>query len=141
MPGGLSTTPAISARMARQARRDTAPEVALRRTLHRRGRRFRIEWPLPGLPRRRADLCFPRQRIVIFVDGCFWHRCPTHGTSPWTNGDWWSAKLDANVLRDRETDSTLQAQGWTVLRFWEHEDPELAADQVEQHLPMRRGKA
>jgi DNA mismatch endonuclease (patch repair protein) len=115
------TTPAISARMSRQARRDTAPEVALRRELHRRGLRFRVDWPIPGMPRRRADIAFTRKRVAIFVDGCFWHRCPIHKTPPANNSAWWASKLDMNVRRDRETEAHLQALGWTVLRFWEHD--------------------
>jgi DNA mismatch endonuclease, patch repair protein len=115
------TTPAISSRMSRQARRDTAPEVALRRELHRRGLRFRVDWPIPGMPRRRADIAFTRKRVAIFIDGCFWHRCPTHKTAPANNAAWWTSKLEMNVRRDRETDEHLAATGWIVLRFWEHD--------------------
>ncbi|WP_225755642.1 very short patch repair endonuclease [Actinotalea sp. Marseille-Q4924] len=116
--------------MSRQARRDTAPEVLLRHDLHRRGLRFRVDHPLPGLPRRRADVLFPRARIAVFIDGCFWHACPDHGTQPVSNAAWWSAKLERNVARDRSTDAHLAAIGWTVLRIWEHEDPSMAADRV-----------
>jgi DNA mismatch endonuclease (patch repair protein) len=123
--------PSVTARMSRQARRDTAPEVALRRELHRRGLRFRVDWPLPGMPRRRADIGFTRSRVAVFVDGCFWHSCPDHRTAPAANSGWWAAKLDANVSRDRDTNQHLAALGWTVLRFWEHEDPIRAADAVE----------
>jgi DNA mismatch endonuclease (patch repair protein) len=129
--------PSVAARMSRQARRDTAPEVALRRELHRRGLRFRVDWPLPGMPRRRADIALTRRRVAVFVDGCFWHSCPEHKTAPASNAAWWSAKLDANVKRDRATDDHLTALGWTVLRFWEHEDPMVAADAVE--AAVRRG--
>ncbi|RBY97950.1 very short patch repair endonuclease [Blastococcus sp. TF02-8] len=117
--------------MSRQARRDTAPEVALRRELHRRGLRFRVDWPLPGMPRRRADIAFTRSRVAVFVDGCFWHSCPEHRTAPVANKAWWAAKLEANVSRDRDTDQHLTALGWTVLRFWEHQDPLAAAHVVE----------
>jgi DNA mismatch endonuclease (patch repair protein) len=117
--------------MSRQARRDTAPEVALRRELHRRGLRFRVDWPLPGMPRRRADIAFTRSRVAVFVDGCFWHSCPEHRTAPAANRAWWAAKLDANESRDRNTNEHLAALGWTVLRFWEHEDPLVAADAIE----------
>ncbi|MGY1842049.1 DNA mismatch endonuclease Vsr [Modestobacter sp. SYSU DS0875] len=117
--------------MSRQRRRDTAPEVALRRLLHRRGLRFRVDWPLPGIPRRRADIAFTRRRIAVFVDGCFWHACPEHRTAPATNAEWWATKLEKNVRRDRDTDEHLTSLGWTVLRYWEHEDPVSAADSVE----------
>jgi DNA mismatch endonuclease (patch repair protein) len=73
---------------------------------------------------------FSRSRVAVFIDGCYWHGCPIHGTSPSTNAAYWRAKLDANVARDRRNDSELAALGWTVLRFWEHEDPESVADQI-----------
>lgn len=121
----------VSARMSRQRRRDTAPELRLRSELHRRGLRFRVETAVPGLPRRRADITFPRARIAVFVDGCFWHSCPEHATRPVSNAEWWSEKLARNVARDRETDERLTSDGWTVLRFWEHADPVSAADAIE----------
>jgi DNA mismatch endonuclease (patch repair protein) len=77
-----------------------------------------------------ADIVFGPARIAVFVDGCFWHRCPVHSTSPKANGDWWRAKLDANVERDRRADAVLRMRGWTVIRVWEHEPPEEAADRV-----------
>ncbi|MBH0119867.1 very short patch repair endonuclease [Rhodococcus sp. HM1] len=120
--------------MSRQRRRDTAPEVALRRELHRRGLRFFVDRaPLPGL-RRRADLVFPRRHLAVYVDGCFWHRCPVHATDPKNNSEWWAAKLAGNVARDRDTDARLTAAGWTVVRIWEHEDPLTAADRVQNAL-------
>jgi len=120
--------------MSRQRRRDTVPEVALRRELHRRGRRFFVDKaPLPGM-RRRADLVFPRHRVAVYVDGCFWHSCPQHATFPKNNAEWWAAKLAANVQRDRDTDERLQTAGWTVVRVWEHEDPITAATRVEAVL-------
>ena len=129
-----STDPRTSARMSRQRRRDTVPEVALRRELHRRGRRFFVDKaPLPGM-RRRADLVFPRHRVAVYVDGCFWHGCPQHATFPKNNAEWWAAKLAANVQRDRDTDERLQTAGWTVVRVWEHEDPITAATRVEAVL-------
>lgn len=121
-------------RMSAQRRRDTAPELALRRELHRRGRRYRVDRPpLPGV-RRRADLVFPLAKVAVFVDGCFWHRCPVHATAPKNNAQWWAAKLDGNVARDRDTDARLAAAGWTVVRVWEHEDAAAAADAVEAAL-------
>lgn len=134
----LPDSAATRARMSAQRRRDTAPELALRRELHRRGRRYRVDRaPLPGM-RRRADLVFPRARVAVFVDGCFWHRCPRHATSPKNNAAWWATKLDGNVARDRDTDERLAAAGWTVVRIWEHEDPVTAADAVEVALHPAR---
>lgn len=125
-----------SARMARVRQRDTAPELALRRELHRRGRRYFVNRsPLGG--RRRADIVFPSARVAIFVDGCFWHSCPLHGTYPRSNASWWRDKLAANVARDRDTDVTLTAAGWLVIRVWEHEDVADAADIVEAALAPR----
>lgn len=129
---------AVQARFSRQKVRDTAPELALRRLLHARGLRYRVDVPpLPGL-RRRADVVFTRARLAVFVDGCFWHRCPEHGTSPKNNAEWWRDKLDRNVQRDRDTDRTLTDAGWQVLRFWEHEPPGLVADRVQEAWTRRR---
>jgi DNA mismatch endonuclease (patch repair protein) len=125
--------------MSRQARRDTKPEIELRRRLHRLGYRYRVNHPLPGLPRRRADLTFSARRVVVFVDGCFWHGCPIHGTSPRNNGAWWADKLRRNMERDRETDAHLEQSGWTVVRIWEHEDPEAAATRVVAALTRETG--
>src|SRR5699024_10637989 len=132
---------ATSARMSRQRRRDTAPEVELRRALHRMGLRYRVDLPLPGMPRRRADVTFTRQRVAVFVDGCFWHRCPIHATDPANNGSWWARKLEGNVARDRDTDRRLREAGWTVLRFWEHEDMHNAAVTVAGVISATSGNA
>ncbi len=109
---------------------DTRAEVSLRSALHRAGLRFRKNVrPAKGLPR--ADILFPRARLAVFVDGCFWHRCPEHGVSPNTNSSYWKAKLDGNVARDRRNDSAMAEAGWRVLRVWEHEDPRAASRTVE----------
>jgi DNA mismatch endonuclease (patch repair protein) len=110
--------------MSRQGSRDTAPEVAVRHLLHASGLRYRVNVPVPGMPRRTIDIVFPRARIAIFMDGCFWHGCPEHATQPKSNAEWWRNKLDKNMARDRETTAHLQQIGWTVFRFWEHERPE-----------------
>ena len=113
--------------MQRQARRDTKPEMALRHELHRLGLRYRVDRAVvPGV-RRRADVIFTRARLAIFVDGCFWHGCPKHGTRPKANAEWWDSKLQANVARDRDTDARLIAAGWKVVRLWEHEDMRASA--------------
>lgn len=111
--------------------RDTKPELAVRSAVHRRGIRFRVSIrPEPELPRT-ADLVLRKSRIAVFVDGCFWHGCPEHHTQPTTNSEYWSDKITRNVERDTETSAYLQQAGWTVLRFWEHENPESVADRVQ----------
>ncbi|WP_189176224.1 very short patch repair endonuclease [Streptomyces lasiicapitis] len=118
--------------MSRQGSRDTAPEIAVRRLLHAAGLRYRVNVPVPGMPRRTIDIAFAKARIAVFMDGCFWHGCPDHATSPKANAEWWRAKLDKNMARDRETSRHLEAAGWTVLRFWEHERPEDVAAAVDR---------
>ena len=120
--------------MKRTRQRDTPKELELRRELYRRGHRYRVDAPpLPGL-RRRADLVFHGPRVAVFVDGCFWHQCPNHGTMPRSNRDWWSDKLAGNVVRDRDTDEKLRAAGWQVVRIWEHESMVDAAERVDEAL-------
>jgi DNA mismatch endonuclease (patch repair protein) len=92
-----------------------------------------VRAPIRG-QRRRADVVFPRRRIAVYVDGCFWHRCPDHATDPKNNAAWWAEKLAGNVARDRATDAALRAAGWQVVRIWEHEDPVRAADRVQAVL-------
>ncbi|MEU3473770.1 very short patch repair endonuclease [Rhodococcus sp. NPDC006774] len=129
-----ATDAKTSARLSKQKRRDTKPEVALRRALHRRGLRYFVDRaPLKGM-RRRADLVFPRRKVAVYVDGCFWHSCPIHATKPRNNAQWWADKLAANVARDRDTDRRLIDEGWRVVRIWEHEDPTVAADRVVDEL-------
>lgn len=131
--------PKLSARMRRVRRKDTAAELAVRSELHARGLRYFVDRAvLPGR-RRRADVVFPRAKVAVFVDGCFWHSCPQHATAPRSNAQWWVDKLRANVERDRRTDADLRAAGWTVIRIWEHESPSSAADRVESALARRAG--
>ncbi|MCE9635630.1 MAG: very short patch repair endonuclease [Planctomycetes bacterium] len=110
--------------MRRVRREDTAPEVALRRALHRAGVRFRLHAAgLPGRP----DIVLVKARVAVFVDGCFWHGCPEHFVQPKTNSTFWLEKVQTNQERDRRVDGVLRAAGWSVVRVWEHEDPELVA--------------
>ena len=123
--------------MSTLARRDTAPELALRRELHVRGMRYRTQVRVPGNNRRRIDLAFTRARLAVYVDGCFWHGCPEHHHRPQTNPEWWDWKIAGNQARDRSTDAELLAAGWDVLRCWEHEDPVTAADRVQERYRAR----
>lgn len=116
--------------MLANRRRDTGPELAVRRILHRAGLRYRVDSaPLPQL-RYRADIVFSRARVAVFIDGCYWHMCPEHFSMPKANLDYWQPKLERNVSRDREVDNHLQREGWTVLRFWEHESPTATAGAI-----------
>lgn len=121
----------VSVRMRRNTKTDTEPELLLRSALHARGLRFRKNFLIRLSERSvRPDIVFTRQKIAVFVDGCFWHRCPDHGTSPRFNTSYWQTKLDRNVERDREIDAALAAAGWTSMRVWEHEPVDPAAQGV-----------
>lgn len=109
--------------MSQVKKRDNGPELAVRRLLHTSGLRYRVAFPVPEQRRRTIDIAFTRQRLAIYIDGCFWHGCPTHGTSPKANADWWVRKIDTNRARDADVTAQLEALGWIVMRFWEHEDP------------------
>jgi DNA mismatch endonuclease (patch repair protein) len=121
--------------MSRNPRRDTRPELALRRQLHARGLRFRVDLPLRLEDLTvRPDVVFTRWRIAIFVDGCFWHGCPEHGNTPARNRDYWVPKLRRNATRDLRIDAALNAAGWHVIRAWEHANPSQVAALVEEAL-------
>jgi DNA mismatch endonuclease (patch repair protein) len=128
---------AVRGRFRRQGRRDTAPELAVRRRLHARGVRYRVDVRPCRETRSRGDLVWKGRRLVVFLDGCFWHACPSCGHLPRTNGRWWAAKLAANEARDRRTDAVLSALGWRVLRFWEHEDPDVVVTTICSELSAR----
>jgi DNA mismatch endonuclease (patch repair protein) len=111
--------------------RDTSIELAVRQLLHRRGLRYRVDFRILPRLRSRADIVFLSQRVAVYLDGCFWHQCPVHGTIPKTNPDYWAPKLHRNTERDAETTEALSREGWTVMRFWEHESPTAVADSIE----------
>lgn len=124
--------------MARTGRRDTKPELELRRILHGRGLRFRVDRAVLPDRRRRADIVFGPAKMAVFVDGCFWHGCPEHASWPANNAAFWRQKIETNRRRDRDTDDRLRAAGWRVERVWEHEDPGAAADRIEAAVRARR---
>ena len=128
--------------MQLQRTRDTAPELAVRRLLHRMGLRYRVDRaPLPSL-RRRADMVFGPAKVAVYVDGCFWHGCPQHGNPrPAANESYWVAKIAGNRLRDADTDARLRAAGWEVVRAWAHEDPSAVAARVAAAVTARRRAA
>lgn len=121
-PESWASSGATRSSMLGNRRVDTKPEVVLRRALHAAGLRFRKDFrlDLAGVGFR-PDIVFTRARVAVFVDGCFWHCCPDHGTQPARNLDYWAPKLARNVQRDREQDAALLAHGWRVVRIWEHE--------------------
>ena len=123
--------PARAANMRSNRRTDTKPEMALRTALHALGYRYRKDFRL-DLPLRRVrpDIAFTSRKVAVFVDGCFWHACPDHGSAPKNNEWYWSPKLAKNVERDRAADEALRQAGWTVVRLWEHVPLGDAIDQV-----------
>src|SRR5512141_2942032 len=120
---------AAQRRMQSTRRRDTSGEMALRAALRALGLRYRVDFKLPGT-RRRADVAFIRAKVAVFVDGCFWHGCPEHGTWPKHNAEYWRRKIERNQNRDAQTNAELREAGWNVIRIWEHEDPSEAAARV-----------
>lgn len=141
---------ATTRRMAATSGRDNSRERSLRSALHLRGLRFRLHRRLLKDSRRTVDIAFLRARTAVFLDGCFWHGCPAHRSWPKNNAEWWREKIEANIARDRDTDRRLREEGWTVLRVWEHEAVEMAAEriertvrgalgQVEKMVSLRRG--
>lgn len=126
---------AITRVMRGNRKADTRPEIRLRSELHRRGLRFRKQHLIvAGTIKVRADLAFPRQRVAVFMDGCFWHCCPDHGSTPSSNAAYWSVKLARNVERDRQVFDALAKERWQVLRVWEHVPVDEAADEVQNAL-------
>lgn len=118
--------------------RNTQPELAVRRLIYARGLRYRVNFQPFEDYRRSADIVFTRDRVAIFIDGCFWHSCPLHGTTSKSNVAYWKAKLSRNVDRDCETTRIFEEHGWMVMRYWEHEDPHRVANAIAQEIAKRR---
>src|ERR1700712_2609460 len=137
MADSWASSPEARARMQSNKSRDTKPELALRSAVHALGLRYRVSAkPLAGV-RRTADLVFPRVKVAVFLDGCFWHGCPEHHTVASANAKFWADKVEGNRARDRNTDERLAEAGWVSVRIWEHEDPQAAARQVEKIVRAR----
>lgn len=130
----------VSARMKATPRRDTSVEMAIRREIHSRGLRYRVDESLRPVTRGRPDIVFPTEKVAVFIDGCFWHGCPEHGSIPDSNSEWWEEKLQANVERDERHTEELEGAGWTVLRIWEHREVTEAADEIERVVRQERGQ-
>ncbi len=139
----FASTPAVRKRMQEQRTVDTGPELQLRRLLHAAGLRYRVNRRVSPSTNRRADVVFGPSKVAVFVDGCFWHGCPEHFRAPATNPDYWGPKIAGNRARDADTTARLEAEGWLVLRFWEHEDMAEAAGAVARAVrarhPRRKG--
>jgi DNA mismatch endonuclease, patch repair protein len=134
--------PAVSKRFKANGRTDTKPERALRSQLHRRGMRFRKDFPIRvGRRLVRPDVVFTGARVAVFLDGCFWHSCPEHGTSPRRNSTYWTRKLHMNVERDRRVTAELGREGWHVIRVWEHEAAADAAARITKAVQLARETA
>ena len=134
------SSPAARKRMESTGQRDTGAELRVRRLLFARGLRYRVDYPVLTQPRRKADIAFTRAKVAVFIDGCFWHGCPEHGTWPKANAAFWRDKINTNKKRDLDTNRRLEAKGWLVIRVWEHEAPEEAADKIAAALSSRKLK-
>lgn len=117
--------------------RDTSPELAVRRILHRAGLRYRVNIQPDPSVRRKADIVFTRRKVAVFIDGCYWHGCQEHFKMPKTNLQYWTKKIEGNRSRDADTDRRLGNAGWSVLRYWEHEAAMDVAQSVLQHVRER----
>lgn len=138
LPYPVPSSGAATAKMRGNSRRDSHPERLLRSLLHREGYRFRKDLRLDvGGVRIRADIVFFCRKVAIFLDGCFWHGCPSHGRVPKPNSDYWQPKLARNLLRDQRNTTTLLSQGWTVVRVWEHQPIQESLQVVQQALRRR----
>lgn len=134
-----ASSPGVRGRMQRQQTRDTQPELAVRRLLHAAGLRYRVDVAPTRALRRRADIVFGPARVAVFIDGCFWHGCPQHGSRETrANTTYWSDKIARNQARDASTDELLTRDGWLVIRVWEHEDPHEATDRIARIVQHRR---
>lgn len=132
-----ASSPAARRRMQANRRRDTAPELAVRRAAHALGLRYLVDTrPVPSL-NRRADMVFRGAKVAVFVDGCFWHGCPKHGTDAKHNAAFWEAKIARNRARDADTNALLTQAGWIVIRVWEHDDPIEAASRLATAIRRR----
>jgi len=135
----MPTSASASKVMRANRKRDTGPELRLRSALHAKGLRYRLGVAIrAGHVRVVPDVVFRGPRLAVFVDGCFWHRCPAHGNDPRANITYWLPKLARNVDRDRRVDAGLAASGWLVVRVWEHEPVDEVAERVAAILGCRR---
>ena len=123
--------------MKRMPTKDSKPELRLRKAIYGLGFRYRLHRKdLPGKP----DIAFGPAKVAVFVDGCFWHNCPEHGTIPKNNREWWLEKFQRNRERDTLKDEQLKEMGWLPVHVWEHEDPDTAARNIKKLIKERLRK-
>jgi DNA mismatch endonuclease (patch repair protein) len=134
----IASSKAALARMKAAKSRDTAPEKSLRSALFIKGLRFRVDAKPIQEFNRKADIVFRTEKVAVFVDGCFWHGCPIHGTQAKANAGFWRNKIKQNQLRDLDTNKKLKKAGWKVIRVWEHENSEKAAEKILKIVVKRK---
>lgn len=138
----VASSPTVRRAMKAVPSGDTRPEIRLRSTLFRLGMRFRKNNRPESDLRVSADIVFPKERVCVFIDGCYWHGCPDHFKPPKTNRDWWIEKIQDNHERDLRQTAQLRKRGWSVIRLWEHQVAGSFVDryarQVERRIERRR---
>ncbi|MEX3644005.1 very short patch repair endonuclease [Mycolicibacterium porcinum] len=140
MPESWASSPAVRNVMRANRGRDTAPELALRRALHAAGMRYRVNArPIAG-SRMTVDIVFPRAKVAVELLGCFWHGCPEHHRPAMRNAEFWREKVARNTERDTRKRALLEADGWTLVTVWEHEDSNVAAVAIEGLVRERRAR-
>jgi DNA mismatch endonuclease (patch repair protein) len=126
---------AVTAVMRGNRKRDTVPELAVRRALHARGRRYSVNRLIRlDEAKVRPDIVFPHAKVAVFIDGCFWHGCPMHGTRPHSNREYWDPKISRNKARDERNTTELESAGWRVVRAWEHDRVADVVKRIEKAL-------
>ena len=137
-PESWASSPAVRRVMQGNRSRDTLPEIAVRSAIHAMGMRYRVSARPIREIRRTADILFRRSKVAVFIDGCFWHGCPAHHAPPKSNSEYWAQKIHGNRARDTQTTELLRAAGWTVLRFWSHEEPKEIAARIASAVGIKR---
>ncbi len=125
-------------RMKAVKQKDTLAEMRVRRLLHAMGLRYRVDHVVSRKPRRKADIAFLGPKVAVFIDGCYWHGCPKHGTSSKANAAFWKDKIETNKRRDADTNELLKKAGWVIIRAWEHEEPEKVASKIAKKVISRK---
>tara|TARA_B100001989_G_C24509933_1_gene449803 strand:- start:1006 stop:1407 length:402 start_codon:yes stop_codon:yes gene_type:complete len=125
----IKTSPEVSMRMSKQKREETRPEIEIARACFSLGLRYRKNVKIQEV-KTVADLVFKKHKLIVFIDGCFWHGCPYHYKTPKTNSEWWDAKTERNKIRDKTKTKELRKLGWKVMRIWEHTNPDKAAEKI-----------
>jgi DNA mismatch endonuclease (patch repair protein) len=132
-----ASSTAVRSVMLANPKRDTLPERRLRSALHRRGLRFRVTSRVEPDIKVVVDIVFAGSQVAVFVDGCYWHGCPAHGTTPRTNPEYWIPKIERTRRRDELNDQLLREAGWEPIHIWEHQPVEAAAERVAAAVQIR----